>query len=54
MPPLFVRVFSGLMPDHREPSDYEAELWIPLPTPGQWTEQIDGTLPAPHIIQDDQ
>jgi len=24
----------------------DAEEWIPFPTPGQWTEQIDGILPA--------
>jgi len=27
-------------------SDYEAETWIPFPTPGQWIEQIDGTFPV--------
>ena len=51
---MFVRVFSGLLPDHRELSDYEAELWIPFPTPGQRTEQIVGTLPALQITQNDQ
>ena len=30
------------------------ESWIPFPTPGQWTEQIDSTLPALQITQNDQ
>ena len=45
-PPLFVCVFIGLLPDHRELSDYEAEEWIAFPTPSQRVEQIDGALPA--------
>jgi hypothetical protein len=53
-PPLFVRVLSRLLPDHREPSDYEAELWISFPTPSQWAEQIDCTLPAVQVTQNDQ
>jgi len=28
--------------------------WIPFPTPGHWTEQIDGTLPALQIMRSDQ
>ena len=32
----------------------DAEVWILFPTPGQWTEQIDGTLPALQIAQDDR
>ncbi len=51
---MFVRVFSGLLPDHRELSDYESEFWIPLPTLGRWTEQIDGTVPALEIMRNDQ
>jgi hypothetical protein len=51
---LFVRVFSRLLPDHRKLSDYEAELRIPFQTPGQWAEQIGGTLPALKSTQNDQ
>jgi len=53
-PPSFVRVFSGLLPDHRELSDCEAEEWIAFPTPSQRVEQIDCTLPAFEITQNDQ
>lgn len=35
-------------------SDCEAEVWIPFPTAGQWTEQIDGTLPALQVTQNGQ
>ena len=27
---------------------------MPFPTPGQWAEQIDGTLPTLQITQNDQ
>jgi hypothetical protein len=46
-------VFSGLLPDHRELSDYKTDEWVPLPTPGQWTEQIDGCLSALQGTQND-
>jgi hypothetical protein len=38
----------------KEPQACALESWIPFPTPGQWTEQIDGTLPARQITQNDQ
>jgi len=47
-------VFSRLLPDHRELSDFEAEEWISFATPGQWTEQVDGSLPAVQITLNEQ
>lgn len=35
-------------------SEQDATVWIPFPTAGTWSEQIDGTHPAVQISQADQ
>ena len=36
------------------PLSSDAEEWIPLPTSGQWAEQIDGALPAVRLTPNNQ